>query len=65
MTLAKLQNNELKKVIAGKEELNRLFIDVLNNDTDFEKAITQVTGDIKHVNKRFSVIKDLVKKVLK
>jgi hypothetical protein len=65
VTLAKLHNNELKKVIAEKELVNRLFIDAMNNDKDFEKAITQATGDIKHVNKRFSVIKGLIEKVLK
>jgi len=65
VTLAKLHNNELKKVIDGKELVNRLFIDAMNNDKDFEKAITQATGDINHVNKRFSVIKSLIEKVLK
>lgn len=65
VTLAKLPDDELKKTIDRKEMLNLLFIDAMNNDKDFEKAITQATGDIKHVNKRFSVIKDLMKEVLK
>jgi hypothetical protein len=65
VALAKLQNDELKKVTAREEALNRLFIDAMNNDKDFEKAITQATGDIKRVKKRFSVIKGLIEKVLK
>jgi hypothetical protein len=65
VTLAKLQNDELKKVIARKEKLNLLFIDAMNNDKDFEKAITSATGDIKKVSKRFRVIKDLMEEVIK
>ena len=63
--LSKLQNDKIKHLVARKNILKNEFINLLNNDEEFEKAITSATGDKKRVEKRFNAIEELIEKVLK
>lgn len=63
--LSKLQDDEIKVLIAKKNFLKQEFANLLNNDKGFEKAITASTGDKRRVVKRFEVIEELINKVLK
>jgi len=47
-----------------KSEIVREFVNVMNEDEAFNKAISQSTGSIKHVHLRFSVIEGLLAKVM-
>lgn len=63
-TLAKLDNDKIKNLIARKQAINQEFINLLNTNEDFEKAISAATGDKNRIEKRFKTIETLIKKVL-
>jgi hypothetical protein len=64
VSLDKLSDAEIKKLQNRSKTLQRKFIDLLNNEHDFDKAISQGTGDVKKVKLRFSRIEQLIEEVL-
>lgn len=63
VNLAKLPESEISRLIEKKEMLKDEFIAIMNN-TEFNKAISSATGDIKAVDKRFSKVKQIIEKIL-
>ncbi len=63
VNLNKLDDNQLQCLKERKEELKEGFI-ALMNDRSFDSAISQGTGDINKVKRRFSAIEQLIKDVL-
>ncbi len=64
VNLAKLSENELKRLISKKEELKDKFIHLMNENGDFMKSIAYSTGDKKAVETRFSEINKLLRELL-
>ncbi len=64
VNLAHLSEKNLKMLILQKEIVNNKFIKLMNTDPEFITSITQSTGNIKAVNKRFSEIKRLLNECL-
>lgn len=64
VNLVKLSEPDLQTIISKKDKVKEKFMDLLNNNKEFEKSISSGTGDIKAVKTRFSKIKDLLDEVL-
>jgi hypothetical protein len=64
VNLSQRSDAELKKLQSRQKTLQRKFIDLLNNERDFDKAISQGTGDVSKVKLRFSRIQQLIEEVL-
>ncbi len=64
VNLARIENDKVEELVNKKEKLIAGFIDLLSNNTDFEKAITSTTGDKGRVNRRFTEIEKLIKNIL-
>ena len=63
VNLATLNPDEEKLLVERKDMLQRRFMSLMNN-TDFSEAISQGTGDVNKVAKRFGEIENLVREVL-
>lgn len=63
VNLARLSDDHLNKLVRSKDAVRVAFIE-LCHDRSFENAISQGTGDIRKVNRRFSAIQELIEKVL-
>jgi hypothetical protein len=63
VNLDQLSNSQVQILKERKDILLGRFIDLINN-REFEASISQGTGDIKKVNRRFSLIKQLIEEVL-
>ncbi len=64
VTLGNLDDVAIEKLVAHKGVLRRGLMMALNDDKEFEAAITQGTGDVKRVHKRFSTIERLIRQTL-
>ena len=64
VNLAKLSKSDLQILISKRDNVKEKFMNLLNNNQEFEKAISSGTGDLKAVRIRFSKIKDLLDEVL-
>lgn len=64
VVLGSLDETTIEKLVTHKGALRRALMAVLHNDKDFEAAISQGTGDVKKVHKRFSTIEQLVRQTL-
>lgn len=64
VNISKLSDKEIKKLVKEREDLKAEFIELMY-DTDFDRAISQGTGSVKRVKKRFRDIEDLIRGVLK
>ncbi len=62
VSLLKYQSEQL---IKHRDEIVEAFVDLLNNDKEFEKAISQGTGSVGSVRKRFSTIENLLNRIVK
>ncbi|MCY4637712.1 MAG: DUF262 domain-containing protein [Acidobacteria bacterium] len=58
--LARSSPDEIERLVARREEVRNRFMDLLNEDAEFEKAISVSTGTPQRVRKRFTAIRDLV-----
>ena len=65
VNLSKLKQPEIDRLAQKKETIKLDFIDLLNNDKEFEKSISTSTGDKKRVLKRFNAIKALITQSLR
>lgn len=63
VNLAKLSHEDLAKLVRSEEAVRIAFIE-LCHDRSFENAISQRTGDIRKVNRRFSAIREMIEEVL-
>ncbi|WP_231471848.1 DUF262 domain-containing protein [Novosphingobium sp. CECT 9465] len=63
VNLARLSQDHLNKLVSSGEAVRMAFIE-LCHDRSFENAISQGTGDIRKVNRRFSAIQEMIEKVL-
>jgi uncharacterized protein with ParB-like and HNH nuclease domain len=63
VNLNKLTDEELKKLIVRSEKLKEKFAKLMYQ-RDFERAVSQGTGDVKKVRIRFSEIERIIREVL-
>jgi len=67
VNLSKLNQEQIFTLIQKKDLVRAKFIDLMNDrktEPRFESAISQGTGDIKKVKRRFSAIEQLIQEVL-
>jgi len=70
VNLSKLNEEQISILIKKKDIVKAKFVDLMNgqndNDTEprFDSAISQGTGDIRKVKRRFSAVEELIKEVL-
>jgi hypothetical protein len=64
VNLAKLSDAEIERLKERKTDLTSRFINLMNEDKDFEDAISQSTGSIKKVQYRFSKIAAIIEDTL-
>lgn len=62
--LSKLSIIEINKLIENKNLITDKFIDLLNTDEAFNKAITSATGDKTRTKKRFTAINKIIESIL-
>jgi hypothetical protein len=65
VALGNLDPVSLEKLVSRSDAVKHAIVTILNEDQDFEAAITQATGDVKRVKKRFSTIEDIIRHTLK
>ena len=58
--LARCSPTQINKLVNGREAVIDRFTTLMNEDNDFEKAISYATGTPQRVTKRFSAIQELV-----
>lgn len=63
VNLDQLDDKALRLLVERKDKLKERFITLMNNH-EFDEAISQGTGNIKKVQRRFSSIKQLIEEVL-
>jgi hypothetical protein len=67
VNLSKLNVHQTSKLIEKKDMVKAKFIDLMNDrdiEPRFDSAISQGTGDIRKVKRRFSAIEQLIQEVL-
>ena len=64
VALASLDRVRAKQLIARKEQVQENFMELLNDDPDFERSITSGTGKVAMVNKRHTEINRIIRQVL-
>ena len=62
--LARCSAVEVDELIDKREEIRKRFISLMNEDGDFDRAISYGTGTPRRVRKRFGAIADLIAEVL-
>ena len=64
VALARCSENEIGRLVSRRHHVCERFMDLLENDAEFGKAISLSTGTHKSVRKRFSGIEELLQDVL-
>lgn len=64
VTLANLEEEQLKILKNNKNQVNKMLIDLMNNNETFHISISSGTGDRTKVQTRFNTIRNLVNKIL-
>ncbi|NJN97346.1 MAG: DUF262 domain-containing protein [Anaerolineales bacterium] len=64
VNLGKLNDEQLSTLVKHKEKVVTKLLELLN-DREFDSAISQGTGDIRKVEKRFKAVEQLIAEVLK
>ncbi len=64
VNLDRLGDNAVEILYDKRRALIDRFIHLMNNDRDFERAISQGTGDVKKVHLRFSTIRRLIEETI-
>ena len=62
--LANRPSETIKILVENKDEVQRAFQDLLNDDEEFLSAISYSTGLAHRVKKRFETIEDLIQKII-
>lgn len=63
-SLDRLSDAELAAVVKSRDQVNCSFIRLMNNDREFESAISQGTGDLRKVHKRFSELEKILRGII-
>ena len=61
--LARCSQQEVDRLVARRADVRQRFIALLNEDAEFEKAISVSTGTAQRIRKRFTAIRDLVQEL--
>ena len=64
VNISKLSDKEIEKIVKKQEDLKAAFMKLMY-DADFDRAISQGTGSVNRVKKRFQDIENLILGVLK
>jgi len=64
VNLSKLNDEQAQNLIIKKDKVRNKFIEVMNLDKDFERAVSSATGDLRSVQKRFKTVKELIKEII-
>ena len=64
VTLGKLDANECSSLIRDRAVVKTKFLSLMNDDKEFEAAISQGTGSVKRVRYRFAQIENIIKECL-
>ncbi|MDE0043808.1 MAG: DUF262 domain-containing protein [Candidatus Poribacteria bacterium] len=62
--LARCAPHEIRRLVVKREHLVNRFISLMNEDSDFDRAISYSTGTPQRVKKRFHAIAELIAKEL-
>ncbi len=62
--LARLDSAQIATVLADKEKVKEKFMELMNIDSDFDRAISYSTGGPQRVHKRFDAVKELLEEIL-
>ena len=62
--LARCSSDQINEFVNRREAVIDRFISLMNQDNEFERAISYATGTPRRVKKRFSAISQLVKEVV-
>ena len=65
VALARRSNVDLERLVAGRQDVVKRAISLLNNDREFEVAISYATGVPSRVRKRFRAVDELVGECLR
>ena len=58
--LARCSQDRIDRLVERRDEVRERFMALLNQDPEFEKAISSSTGTPRRIRKRFAAIRDLV-----
>ncbi len=64
VNLAKLDEDEINRLILEKEKVKEKFIEILNNDEEFNNAMNVATGKYSSVERRINTIKKMLQGIL-
>ena len=62
--LARCSPHEIDRLVERRADVRERFMSILNEDADFEKAISVSTGTAQRIRKRFAAVHDLVQEFL-
>ena len=62
--LARCPPEQVDQLVARRDDVRFRFMTLLNEDTEFERAISVSTGTSQRIRKRFTAIRDLVQEFL-
>lgn len=61
--LARCSREQIDRLVERREEVRERFMALLNQDQEFEQAISSSTGTLRRIRKRFAAIRDLVQEL--
>ena len=62
--LARCSPEQIDRLVERRTEVRERFMALLNEDQEFEQAISSSTGSSRRIRKRFVAIRDLVQEVV-
>ena len=62
--LARLDSGQIDTIVADREKVKEKFMQLMNIDRDFDRAISYATGVPQRVHKRFDAVGELLKGIL-
>ena len=62
--LARCSQERIDRLVERRDDVRERFMDLLNRDQEFDKAISVSTGSPRRIRKRFAAIRDLVQEVV-
>lgn len=62
--LARCSQERIDRLVERRDEVRERFMALLNQDPEFEKAISSSTGTPRRIRKRFAAIRDLVQELV-
>ena len=62
--LARCSQERIDRLVERRDDARERFMDLLNRDQEFDKAISVSTGSPRRIRKRFAAVRDLVQEVV-